>query len=39
MVGALTVMNVMLFMCDVSVQRECEGDGNAGVGTGEVWLR
>ena len=36
---ALTVMHVLLFVLDVSMLRDCEGDGNAGVGTWEVWLR
>ena len=31
MVGAVTVMRVLLF---VSMLRECEDDGNAGVGDG-----
>ena len=31
----VTVMPVL----DVSMLREYEGDGNAGVGDGEVWLR
>ena len=38
-VVALTVMRVLLFVLDVSIRRECEGDGNASVGDGEVWLR
>ena len=35
---AVTVMCVLLFVFDVSMQRECEGYGNAGVwdGTGMV---
>ena len=37
--GPLTVMRVLLFVWDVSMLREYEGDGNAGVGTGEVWMR
>ena len=28
----MTVMRVMLFVLDVSMLRECDGDGNAGVG-------
>ena len=42
MVGAVvtvTVMCVLLFALDVRMLRECEGDGNSRVGTGEVWLR
>ena len=31
MVGEVTVIHVMLFVWDVSMLRECEGDGNAGV--------
>ena len=27
----VTVMRVLLFVLDVSMLRECEGDGNAGV--------
>ena len=33
-VVALTVMCVLLFVCEVSMLRECEGAGNAGVGSG-----
>ena len=33
-VGAVTVMRVLLFVLDVSMMRECECDGNAGVGDG-----
>ena len=32
-VVAVNVMYVLLFVLDVSMLRECEGDGNAGVGT------
>ena len=32
-VVALTVMRVLLLVCEVSMLREFEGDGNAGVGT------
>ena len=42
MVGAVVaviVMHVLLFGLDVSMLRECEGDGNTGVGDGEVLLR
>ena len=35
-VVAVTVMHMLLF---VSMLRECEGDGNADVETGKVWLR
>ena len=31
---AVTVMHVLLFVLHVCVLRECEGDGNAGVGSG-----
>ena len=31
-VVAVTVMRVLLFVLDVSMLRECEGDSNAGVG-------
>ena len=31
-VVAFTVMRVLLFVCEVSILRECEGDKNAGVG-------
>ena len=31
---AVTVMRVLLLLLDVSMMRECEGDGNAGVGDG-----
>ena len=34
-VVALTVMRILLFVCEVSMLRECEGDGNAGVGAGD----
>ena len=30
-VVALTIMCVLLFVCDVKMLRGCEGDGNAGV--------
>ena len=30
-VGVVTVMYVLLFVLHVSMVRECEGDGNAGV--------
>ena len=33
-VVAVTVMRVLLFVLDVSMMRECDGDGNAGVGDG-----
>ena len=33
-VVAVTVIRVMLFMLHVCMLRECEGDGNAGVGDG-----
>ena len=36
-VGA--VMRVLLIVLHVCLLRECDGDGNAGVGAGEVWLR
>ena len=32
------MMCVLLFVLDVYMQRECEGDSNAGMGDGEVWL-
>ena len=32
-VVALTVMRVLLFVCEVSMLKECEGDGSARVGT------
>ena len=31
-VSAVTVRRVLLFVCDVSMMRECEDDGNAGIG-------
>ena len=31
-VVVLTMMRVLLFVCKVSMLRECKGDGNAGVG-------
>ena len=31
-VVSVTVMRVVLFVLDVRMLRECEGDGNAGVG-------
>ena len=31
----MTVMRVLLFVLHVSMVRECEGDGNVGVGDGE----
>ena len=34
---ALTVMYV-LFVCEVNMLRECEGDDSAGMGPREVWL-
>ena len=37
-VGEMTVMRVLLSVFHVCILRECEGDGNAGVGgQGEVW--
>ena len=30
----MTVMHVLLFLLHVSMLRECEGDGNAGLGGG-----
>ena len=33
-VVAVTVMRVLLFVSHVCMLRECEGDGNAGVGDG-----
>ena len=33
-VVAVTVMIVLLFVLHVCMLRECEGDGNAGVGDG-----
>ena len=33
-VVSVTVMRVLLFVCEMSMLRECEGDGNAGVGDG-----
>ena len=33
-VVAVTVMRVLLFVLHVCMLRECEGDGNAGVGDG-----
>ena len=33
-VVAVTVMRVLLFVLDVILLRECEGNGNAGVGDG-----
>ena len=33
-VVAVTVMHVMLFVLYVCMLKECEGDGNAGVGDG-----
>ena len=30
----MTVMRVLLFVLHVCMLRECEGDGNAGVGDG-----
>ena len=32
--GAVTVMRILLFVLHVSMVRECEGNGNAGVGDG-----
>ena len=39
-VVALTVMHVLLFVCEISMMRECEGDGNAGAGAGgvRIWM-
>ena len=37
-VVAVTVMPVLLFVFHVCMLRECEGDGNAGVGVDEMWL-
>ena len=34
----VTVMRVLLAVLNVSMLREYEADGNAGVETGEVWL-
>ena len=36
-VVAVAVIHVLLFVLHVCILRECEGDGNAGVGM-EVWL-
>ena len=33
-VDAVTVMRVLLFVLHVCMLRDCEGDGNAGVGNG-----
>ena len=33
-VVAVTVIHVLLFVLHVCLPRECEGDGNAGVGDG-----
>ena len=33
-VVGVTVMHILLFVLHVCVMRECEGDGNAGVGSG-----
>ena len=33
-VVAMTVMSVLLFVLPVCMLRECDGDGNAGVGSG-----
>ena len=30
------MMHELLFVLDMSILRECEGNGNAGVGTGEM---
>ena len=38
-VCVVTAMRVLLFVWEVSMLRECEGDGNDGVGVGEVSLR
>ena len=38
-VVAVTVMCVLLFVLHVCMLRGCDGDRNAGVRTGEVWLR
>ena len=35
----VTLMRVLLFVLDASMLRECEGDGNADMRYGEVWLR
>ena len=37
-VVAVNVMCVLLFVLHVCMLRECEVDGNAGVGVDEVWL-
>ena len=35
-VVAVNIMRVLLFVLDVSILTECEGDSNAGVGYGGV---
>ena len=35
----VTVMRVLLYVWVVSMLSEFEGDGNGGVGPGEVWFR
>ena len=37
-VVSVTVIRVLLFVLHVCMLRECEGDGNAGVGMDEVWF-
>ena len=36
--GAVTVIRILFFVFHVCMLRECDGDGNAGVGMDEVWL-
>ena len=37
-VDAMTVMCVLLFLLHVCMLRECEGDENAGMGPGDLWV-
>ena len=34
----VAVMRLLVFVFPVCMLKECEGDGNAGRGTGAVWL-
>ena len=38
-VVVVTVMHVLLFVLHVCALRECEVDGNVGMGSGDVWFR
>ena len=36
--GTSSVFDVLLFVLHVCILRECDGDGNSGLGMDKVWL-